>query len=132
MFVLAWTPPGAPATQWTRGVDGRTAASASERYTRSGGHSSATTLNSRLRLYARRSLSAQWNFGARLATQAISDGNDFGFRLDGYRATGTGTGYGEVHPDELYLRWGGKNSRNRLTLGRFQTKIGRASCRERV
>lgn len=124
ILMLCLTASGAHATQWKLGGDWRADASASERDTRSGGHSSATTLKSRLRLYARRSLSAQWNFGARLATQAISDGNDFGFRLDGYRASGTGTGYGEVHPDEFYLRWDGQNSRNRLTLGRFQTSFG--------
>jgi len=123
-LLLSLAAAGAHATEWTLGGDWRADVSASERDGRSGGYSSATTLKSRLRLYARRNLSAQWRFGARPATQAISDGNDFGFRVDGYRATGTGTGYGEVHPDELYLRWGGKNSRNRLTLGRFQTSFG--------
>src|SRR5690625_5781982 len=71
-LLLSLAAAGAHATEWTLGGDWRADVSASERDGRSGGYSSATTLKSRLRLYARRHLSAQGRFGDPKSTRLNS------------------------------------------------------------
>lgn len=108
---------------WEFGGDLRGGFYASERDARDGGESSGESLRSRFRVFAQRELSDNWLFRGRLATWATTEGNDFSFKLDRYRATGTGTRPGEVHIDEFFFRWKGDAARNEVRIGRFLTNF---------
>lgn len=108
---------------WEFGGDLRGGFYASERDGRDGSTSSDESLRSRLRFFAQRELSERWLFRGRVATWMTTQGNDWSVRFDPYRASGTGTRSGEVHLDELYLRWRDAAQRHQLRLGRFQTSF---------
>lgn len=121
-FILA-TGGTVEAQEWEFGGDLRGGFYASERDTRNGGERSDESLRSRARLFAQRELSDNWSIRGRLATWATTGGNDYSFEFDRYRASGTGTRPGEVHIDELFLRWRDDAGRHRVRVGRFLTNF---------
>lgn len=106
---------------WDFGADLRAGFYASERDARDGGESSAENLRARLRAHFERDLGGHWLFRSRLAGTFSTAGNDFSFPLDRYRASPTGVHPGEVHFDELFLRWANAKGSQQVRIGRFQT-----------
>jgi len=113
----------AQALAWDFGGDLRGGFYASERDARDGGNRSDESLRARARVFAETAIAGNWSFRGRLATWVTSDGNDFSFELDRYRASGTGTRSGEAHIDQFYFQWADEASQNQLRLGRFQTNF---------
>jgi len=111
----------AEATGWQFGSDLRSGVFASERDQRDLGSSSEVSARARLRVSVEREVTPQWRSRARLAGSFDTAGNDLAFRIDPYRATGTGTRSGEVHVDEFFAGWQAADTRHRLRVGRFQT-----------
>lgn len=120
-ILLVLAAPAAATGGWSSGADLRGGFYASERDARDGGESSNESLRARLRVHVERGLSENWLFRTRLAGTFSTGGNDYSFRLDPYRASGTGTRSGEVHFDEFFLRWQDAAKRQQVRIGRFQT-----------
>lgn len=120
-ILLAMAAPVIAADGWSAGADLRGGFYASERDARDGSERSDESLRARLRAYVERDLSDNWLFRSRLAGTFSTAGNDYSFRLDPYRASGTGTRSGEVHFDEFFLRWQDAAERQQVRIGRFQT-----------
>ena len=109
------------ATDWQFGSDLRSGIFASERDQRDGGSSSDLSARARLRGSLERDVTTQWRFRSRVAGSFDTADVDLAFRVDPYRATGTGTRPGEVHVDEFFAGWQAKDAGHRLRVGRFQT-----------
>lgn len=120
-ILLATVAPAGAVDDWSSGADLRGGFYASERDARDGSESSDESLRARLRVHVERGLSKNWLFRTRLAGTFSTGGNDFAFRLDPYRSSGTGTRTGEVQFDELFLRWQDAAQRQQVRIGRFQT-----------
>lgn len=116
--------PAHAAENWEVHGDWRVDVSSSHTDRRDGRSDSAETFKSRLRIGLRRQLNEQWRFSGRLASHVSSAGNDFDLRLERYRSSPTGSAYGEVNPDELFLQWRPGVAGQSLTFGRFQTSFG--------
>ncbi len=109
--------------RWTYGADLRSGLFASEREARDGEKQRATRAEARLRAWLQNDFADGWRFRTRLAGRVSTEGNDFGLKLDRYRASPTGTNAGEVHVDEFYLARVFAGAGHQWRLGRFQTAI---------
>jgi len=108
-------------TGWATGGDLRGGFYASERTTREHGEQQDSSGRLRLRAWLQHDPADKWRLRTRVAGQFSTDDNDWGLRLDRYRATPTGTRAGEVHFDEFYLRYQASDGASQWRAGRFQT-----------
>ena len=118
--VAAQAPAASP---WSVSGDLRAGYFASERTARSGTKSDEDAFNARLRIAIERGFSDRWTFRTRLAGRFSSGQDTINAYLRGYAPSPTGTAFGDITLDEVYLGYAAADNGMRVRAGRFQTQF---------
>ncbi len=94
---------------------------ASERIARDGTNSDSDALQARLRVALQHGFSDDWTLRTRVAGRFSSQQDDIDVYLRGYAPTDSGTRFGDITLDELYVGYAAPDNGYKLRIGRFQT-----------